>query len=93
VDGAAPYRLYNIGNSRSEALMDFIGLVEQSLGKKAEYHLLPMQPGDVKETYADISAIERDIGFAPTTPISVGIPRFVEWFKAYHAGLESVPAT
>ena len=93
VDGAAPYRLYNIGNSRSEALMDFIGLVEQSLGKKAEYQLLPMQPGDVKETYADISAIERDIGFSPTTPISVGIPRFIEWFKAYHAELESVPAT
>ena len=93
VEGAAPYRLYNIGNSRSEALMDFIGLVEQSLGKKAEYQLLPMQPGDVKETYADISAIERDIGFAPTTPISVGIPRFIEWFKAYHAELEAVPAT
>ena len=68
-------------------------LVEQSLGKKAEYQLLPMQPGDVKETYADISAIERDIGFAPTTPISVGIPRFIEWFKAYHAELEAVPAT
>jgi UDP-glucuronate 4-epimerase len=93
VDGAAPYRLYNIGNSRSESLMAFIGLVEQSLGKKAEYQLLPMQPGDVKETYADISAIERDIGFAPTTPISVGIPRFIEWFKAYHAELEAVPAT
>jgi UDP-glucuronate 4-epimerase len=92
-DGAAPYRVYNIGNSRSEALMDFIGLVEQSLGKKAEYELLPMQPGDVKETYADISAIERDIGFAPTTPISVGIPRFIEWFKAYNAELESIPAT
>jgi UDP-glucuronate 4-epimerase len=93
VDGAAPYRVYNIGNSRSEALMDFIGLVEQSLGKKAEYQLLPMQPGDVKETYADISAIQHDIGFAPTTPISVGIPRFIEWYKAYHAELEAVPAT
>ena len=93
VDGAPPYRLYNIGNSRSEALMDFIGLIERSLGKKAEYQLLPMEPGDIKETYADISAIERDIGFAPTTPISVGIPRFIEWFKAYHAELEAVPAT
>jgi len=92
-EGVPPYRVYNIGNSRSEALLDFIGLIEQSLGKKAEYQLLPMEPGDIKETYADISAIQRDIGFAPTTPISVGIPRFIAWFKAYHAELEAVPAT
>ena len=64
--------------------MRFIGLIEESLGKKAEIEFLPMQPGDVKETYADISAIQREVGFAPTTPIAVGVPRFIEWFKAYH---------
>ena len=84
-DGVAPpYRVYNIGNHRSERLMDFIALIEQSLGRKAELRFEPMQAGDVKETYADISAIARDVGFAPTTPISVGVPRFIEWFKAYH---------
>jgi UDP-glucuronate 4-epimerase len=84
-DGALPpYRLYNIGNNNSEHLMDFIGLIEGALGKKAVYQFEPMQPGDVKETYADISAIRNDVGFAPTTPISVGIPRFIEWFKEYH---------
>jgi UDP-glucuronate 4-epimerase len=84
-DGKAPpYRLYNIGNNNSENLMDFIGLVEASLGRKATYDFQPMQPGDVKETYADISAIQRDVGFAPTTPISVGVPKFIEWYKAYH---------
>ncbi len=78
-----PYRIYNIGNNNSESLMDYIGLIEQSLGRKATYQFEPMQPGDVRETYADISAIQRDVGFAPTTPISVGIPRFIEWFKSY----------
>jgi len=83
-EGQVPARVYNIGNNRSEKLMDFIGMVEQSLGRKAEYKFEPMQPGDVKETYADITAIQRDVGFAPTTPISVGVPKFIEWFKAYH---------
>jgi UDP-glucuronate 4-epimerase len=84
-DGKAPpYRLYNIGNNNSEHLMDFIGLVESALGRKATYDFHPMQPGDVKETYADISAIQRDVGFAPTTPISVGVPRFIQWYKDYH---------
>lgn len=82
--GAPPARVYNIGNHRSEKLMDFIGLVESCLGRKAEYDFQPMQPGDVKETYADIEAIRRDVGFAPTTPISEGVPRFIEWFKGYH---------
>lgn len=85
VEGAAPpYRVYNIGNHRSEKLMDFIGLVEDSLGRKAIVQFEPMQPGDVKETFADIEAIRRDVGFEPTTPISVGVPRFIEWFKGYH---------
>lgn len=79
-----PWRIYNIGNHRSEALLDFIGLVEAGMGRQAEKQFLPMQAGDVKETYADIQAIQRDVGFAPTTPISEGIPRFIAWFKAYH---------
>jgi len=79
-----PAKVYNIGNHRSEKLMDFVGLVETCLGKKAQYQFEPMQPGDVKETYADITAIQNDVGFAPTTPISEGVPKFIDWFKAYH---------
>ena len=80
----SPHRLYNIGNHRSEELGRMIELLEEACGRKAERRLLPMQPGDVRDTYADISAIERDLGYAPTTRIDEGIPRFVEWFKAYH---------
>jgi UDP-glucuronate 4-epimerase len=76
--------LYNIGNNRSEALMKVIGLIEDACGFKAEIEMLPMQPGDVPKTYADIEAIRRDRGYEPTTSIDVGIPRFVEWFKEYH---------
>jgi len=79
-----PHRVYNIGNHRSEPLMRLIELLEQALGKKAETRFEPMQPGDVKETYADISAIQRDLGFAPTTPIDVGVPKFVAWYREYH---------
>jgi UDP-glucuronate 4-epimerase len=82
--GAAPHRVYNIGNNRAEGLMHFIAVIEQAVGRKANIRMAPMQPGDVKETYADITAIQRDLGFAPTTPIEVGIPRFVEWFRSYH---------
>jgi len=77
-------RLYNIGNSSSEALMDYIGLIEQALGRKAEFEFLPMQPGDVKETYADIEATRRDFGFEPKTPITEGIPRFIDWYRDYY---------
>jgi UDP-glucuronate 4-epimerase len=80
----APHRVYNIGNHRSEELTRMIGVLEQSIGKTAEKIYEPMQPGDVKETYADISAIQRDVGFAPTTAIDVGIPNFVEWYREYH---------
>ncbi|WP_142849327.1 NAD-dependent epimerase [Telmatospirillum sp. J64-1] len=79
-----PYRLYNIGNNRSEDLMRFIGLIERELGRKAQYEMLPMQPGDVPETYADIEALARDVGYAPTTSIDEGIPRFVSWYRDYH---------
>ena len=80
----APHRLYNIGNSRSEELSRMIGLLEEACGRKAEKILLPMQPGDVRDTFADISAIQRDLGFAPTTVIDEGVPRFVDWYRAYH---------
>jgi len=80
----SPHRLYNIGNHRSEELTRMIGLIEQACGRKAERKLMPMQPGDVRDTYADISAIERDLGFRPTTSIDEGVPRFVEWYRAYH---------
>lgn len=80
----SPHRVYNIGNHRSEELMHMIDVLEQTIGIKAIRNLQPMQPGDVKETYADVSAISRDLGFAPTTPIEAGIPRFVEWYRRYH---------
>ena len=79
-----PHRLYNIGNNRSEELMRMIGLIEAATGREAVKEFLPLQAGDVKDTYADISAISGDLGFAPTTPIDVGVPRFVEWFRDYH---------
>ncbi len=81
---AAPHRVYNIGNNNSERLMRMIEVLEDALGKKAEIDFQPMQMGDVKETYADITAINRDLGFEPTTPIEIGIPNFVEWYKSYH---------
>ncbi|WP_298724899.1 NAD-dependent epimerase/dehydratase family protein [uncultured Ferrovibrio sp.] len=79
-----PYRVYNIGNNKPEPLLRLIEVLENAIGRKAEKKMLPMQPGDVKATYADISAIRRDTGFAPTTPIDVGVPRFVEWYRRYH---------
>ena len=75
--------LFNIGNHRSENLMDMIGLLSQALGVVPQLQLLPMQPGDVPETYADISRIEARCGYHPTTPISVGIPKFVDWYLGY----------
>jgi UDP-glucuronate 4-epimerase len=79
----APHALYNIGNNRSEALMDFIAAVERACGTKAMLDMQPMQPGDVHETCADISAIARDLGYAPTTTIAKGVPKFVEWYRNY----------
>ena len=79
-----PHRLYNIGNNRSEELGRMIELIEQACGRKAEKLLMPMQPGDVRDTYADISAIQRDLGFEPGTTIDEGVPRFVRWYKSYH---------
>ncbi|MDP6342472.1 MAG: GDP-mannose 4,6-dehydratase, partial [Alphaproteobacteria bacterium] len=83
-DGEAPHRIYNLGNNQPEELLRLIELLEETLGRKAERKLEPMQPGDVKSTYADLSAIERDLGYRPTTPIEEGVPRFVEWYRDYH---------
>ena len=80
----APHRLYNIGNHRSEELTRMIELIEQACGREAEKRLMPMQAGDVRDTYADISAIQRDLGFEPKTRIEEGIPRFVDWYRRYH---------
>lgn len=83
-NGAPPHRLYNLGNNRPEALMDFIGEIEKACGRKAILDMQPMQPGDVKETCADIDASIRDLGFSPKTTIAEGVPRFVAWFRDYH---------
>jgi UDP-glucuronate 4-epimerase len=79
-----PHRIYNIGNSHSEELIHMIALIEAACGKTAVRELHPMQDGDVRETFADISAISADLGFAPTTKIEVGVPRFVKWYRDYH---------
>ena len=78
------HRVYNLGNHRSEKLMDFIATIEKALGRKAEYELLPMQAGDVAATWADIEDSRRDLGFDPKTSIEEGLPRFVAWYKEYH---------
>jgi UDP-glucuronate 4-epimerase len=82
--GTPPHALYNLGNNRSEKLTDFIAEIEKAMGKKAEKVMAPMQPGDVPATYADIGDSIRDLNFAPTTPISVGIPKFIAWFRDYY---------
>ena len=82
--GEPPCKLYNIGNHRSVSLMDYIGLIETALGKKAEMELMPMQPGDVKETFADIADARRDFGFEPKTTIEEGIPRLVAWYRDFY---------
>src|SRR5947209_8848127 len=80
----SPHGMYNVGNHRSEDLMRVVQLLEEATGKKALLDPQPMQPGDVKDTFADISAIERDLGFAPATRIDEGVPRFVAWYRDYH---------
>jgi UDP-glucuronate 4-epimerase len=79
----APYRVYNIGNDQPVPLLRFIELLEQNLGRTVEKHLLPMQPGDVADTWADVSALRRDVGYAPGTSIEDGVARFVAWYRAY----------
>lgn len=80
----APYRVFNIGNNQPTELLRFIEVLEEALGQKAIKELLPIQPGDVPATWADVDALTAAVGFKPDTPIEVGIPRFVEWYRAYY---------
>ena len=80
----APYRLYNIGNNQPVQLMRLIEVLEGELGKVAEKNFLPMQPGDVPATYADVDALVADVGFKPATPLEVGVKRFVEWYRGFY---------
>jgi UDP-glucuronate 4-epimerase len=80
----APYRLYNIGNNQPVELMRYIECIESSLGRKAQKNMLPLQPGDVPDTFADIDDLERDVGYRPATPVEVGVERFVRWYVDYY---------
>jgi len=81
---AAPHRVYNIGNSRWVELGRYIEVIEECLGRRAERRLLPLQPGDVPDTYADVEELARDTGYRPSTPIEVGVRRFVDWYRDYY---------
>ena len=81
---SAPYRIYNIGNHQPVALMHFIGVLERALGREAKKNFLPMQPGDVPATCADVDDLVADVGFAPATPIEDGVARFVQWYRDYY---------
>lgn len=80
----APYRIYNIGNNNPVELMHLIGTLEKSLGRTAEKRMLPLQPGDVPATFADVEALVQDVGFAPKTPIETGVQRFVDWYRSFY---------
>jgi UDP-glucuronate 4-epimerase len=82
---SAPYRLYNIGNHQPTELLRYIEVLEDCLGRKAERRLLPLQPGDVPDTFADVESLRRDVGYAPSTPIEVGVARFVDWYRTFYA--------
>jgi UDP-glucuronate 4-epimerase len=81
---SAPWRVYNIGNNKPVELLEVVRLLEEAIGKKARRELLPMQPGDVPATYADIDDLFRDVDFRPATPIVEGIARFIDWYRTYH---------
>jgi UDP-glucuronate 4-epimerase len=82
---SAPYRVYNIGNHQPVELLRYIEVLEDCLGRKAERNLLPLQPGDVPDTYADVEALQRDTGYSPSTSIEVGVRRFVDWYRSFYA--------
>lgn len=81
---SAPYRIYNIGNHQPTNLLDFIAVLERALGKTAVKNMLPMQPGDVVSTYADVEALQKAVGFSPSTSLEVGVDRFVSWYREYY---------
>lgn len=80
----APWRVYNIGNQNPVELMDYIGAIEKELGVKAEMNLLPLQAGDVPDTYADVEALVQDVGYRPATPVEEGVHRFIQWYRDYY---------
>src|SRR5690606_3383800 len=80
----APYRIYNIGNNKPVELLKFIEVIEEKLGKKAVKNFMPIQDGDVPETYADVDDLMRDVDFKPSTPIEVGISNFIDWYREYY---------
>lgn len=82
---SAPYRIYNIGNSSPVKLTDFIDAIENAVGSKAIRQMMPIQPGDVEKTWADVSALKKDYGYNPNTPVEVGIRNFVQWYKSYYS--------
>jgi len=82
---AAPFRLYNIGNHKPVQLLRYIEVIEECLGRKAQKNLLPLQPGDVPDTFADVDDLVKDVGYAPSTPIEVGVRKFVDWFCEYYS--------
>ena len=78
------HRIYNLGNNNPEVLLDFINVIEKTIGKKAKKNFLPIQPGDVERTFADIKESKKDLNFLPKTKISEGIPKFINWYKKYY---------
>jgi UDP-glucuronate 4-epimerase len=81
----APWRVYNIGGGKPVELLRYIELIEEATGKKADMELLPLQPGDIPDTNADVEALKNDVGYQPTTPVEVGIKNFVEWYCEYYS--------
>ncbi|MFV2092450.1 MAG: capsular biosynthesis protein CpsI, partial [Hyphomicrobiales bacterium] len=81
---SAPFRVYNIGNNQPVSLLAFIEEIEKCLGRRAVKNLLPLQDGDVPQTYADIEALQAAVGFTPNTPIDVGIGKFIDWYRGYN---------
>ena len=84
LDKPRPYALYNVGNHAPVALLDYIKTLEKALGRSAKLEMKPMQPGDVKATYADTAALEKATGFSPATPLEAGLERFAAWFRSYY---------
>jgi len=80
----APYRVYNIGNNAPVELVRYIEVIEQVLGRKAQKNLLPLQPGDVPDTFADVQELIRDVGYKPATPIETGVKAFIDWYRDYY---------
>ncbi|MDS4016044.1 MAG: protein CapI, partial [Candidatus Accumulibacter sp.] len=79
-----PYRVFNIGNNQPVRLMEYIAALESALGRSSEKRLLPLQPGDVPATYADTTLLDEWVAFKPATPVTEGVARFVEWYRAYY---------